>query len=47
VRNWARVQIGVLSLLCKNFFALRTNFSRASAQSATESEQTLSFFNEV
>jgi hypothetical protein len=33
VRNWARVQIGVLSLLCNIFFRLRTNFPNDCLQS--------------
>jgi hypothetical protein len=32
VRNWARTQIGFLSPLCKNFFALRANFFRVRAE---------------
>src|SRR6202000_1283027 len=54
VRNWARVPIRVLSPLRNNFFRLRTNFPNATFHrralaraSACESEQPLTFFNEV
>src|SRR6201984_1091319 len=50
VRNWARVEIIFLNLLCKNFFRLRTNFPNASlrprANRALEDECLLSFLRE-
>src|SRR5258708_37322004 len=54
VRNWAKPEIGYLSLLRNIFFRLRGNFPNGSfrsltsrARAARESERTLSFANEV